>query len=119
MRVLPGTPAFDEDGDRIAGECIGDQPFHRGDVNADGSVDISDPSRVFTFLFLGARAPTCLDAADANDDGNIDITDGVFLLRYLFNGAGQPPDPGPPDSECGNDPANGGDSLSCVSYDSC
>ena len=119
VRILPGTPAFDEDGDRIAGECIGEQPFHRGDVNADGSIDISDPSRVFTFLFLGARAPTCLDAADSNDDGNIDITDGVFLLRYLFNGAAQPPAPGPPGSECGNDPANGGDSLSCVSYDSC
>jgi len=119
VRILPGTPVFDENGDRIAGECIGEQPFHRDDVNADGSIDISDPSRVFTFLFLGARAPTCLDAADSNDDGNVDITDGVFLLRYLFNGTDQPPAPGPPGSECGSDPANGGDSLSCVSYDSC
>ena len=114
-----GVERFAALGDRIAGECIEEQPFHRGDANADGSVDISDPSRVFAFLFLGATPPTCLDSADANDDGNIDITDGVFLLRYLFNGAGQPPAPGPPGSECGNDPANGGDSLSCVSYDSC
>ncbi len=119
VRILPGSPAIDGNGDELGGECIPNRPFHRGDANSDGSVDISDPARIFSYLFLGGAIPTCLDSADANDDGDIDITDGVFLLRYLFNGAGQPPAPGPPGSECGNDPANGGDSLSCVSYDSC
>ena len=119
MRIFPGSPAIDGNADDLAGECIPNRLFHRGDANSDGSVDISDPARIFSYLFLGGVVPTCLDSADANDDGDIDITDGVFLLRYLFNGAGQPPAPGPPGSECGNDPANGGDSLSCVSYDSC
>ena len=119
VRVLLGSPAIDENGDRIAGECREDHPFHRGDANADGSVDISDPLRIFSFLFLGAETPSCLDSADASDDGGIDITDGVFLLRYLFNGAAQPPAPGPPGSDCGSDPDDGGDTLGCESYKSC
>ena len=107
------------DGDQLGEECVPDQPFYRGDANTDGSVDISDPSRIFSYLFLGDATPTCLDSADANDDGSIDITDGVFLLRYLFNGAAQPPAPGPPGNECGEDPAPGGDSLSCATYEGC
>jgi len=88
--------------------------FARGDANADGHVDISDPVSVLGFLFLGATAPSCGDAADANDDGNIDISDSVGLLGFLFAGAAAPP---PPFGECGPDLTPGG--PGCESFPPC
>ncbi len=49
--------------------------FLRGDANADGVVNISDPSFILNALFTGGRQPDCDDAADANDDGLVDISD--------------------------------------------
>lgn len=87
--------------------------FRRGDSNGDGKVDLSDGVNTLGFLFLGAAAPTCLDAADANDSSNIDLSDGVFTFGYLFLGNAAPPAPGPVD--CGPDPS--ADGLSCAQYE--
>ena len=57
-------------------------------------------------LFLGALAPSCMDAADANDDGKVDLSDAVFGFGYLFLGKEPPPSPGP--SSCGPDPTQDG-----------
>ena len=84
------------------GAVDGELSFRRGDVNFDGSVDISDAIRTFDFLFLGGESVACPDAADTNDDGIIDISDGIFVLGYLFRGQDVPPPPGP--VECGVDP---------------
>ena len=86
-----------------------DASFRRGDVNDDGSVDISDPIGVLGYLFLGEQNIDCLDAADTNDDGSIDVGDPIFLLDYIFNGGMVPPDPGP--AVCGIDPTL--DNLGC------
>jgi hypothetical protein len=67
-----------------------DIPFKRGDTNADGGVDISDPVAGLNFLFLGAAEPSCLDAGDSNDDEQLDISDAVYSLGFLFSGGPSP-----------------------------
>jgi hypothetical protein len=87
--------------------------FIRGDSNGDGKRDISDPLSILGNLFLGAKAPGCLDAADSNDDGALDITDGVGMLAFLFLGSAAPPGgPG-----CSEDEIP--DSLDCQDPSSC
>ena len=82
--------------------------FIRGEVNEDGSFDISDPILILIFLFRGGVLLPCPDAADANDDGSIDITDSIFLLGGLFLGGPAPPSPFP---KAGQDPT--ADRLFC------
>jgi hypothetical protein len=87
-----------------------DPPFRRGDQDSSGRVDISDAISILNFLFLGSRAPACLDAADADDSGKLDITDPIRILNFLFLGGSAPPAPGPRD--CGPDPTP--DELGCA-----
>jgi hypothetical protein len=88
--------------------------FRRGDVNATGGIEISDAVRVLGYLFLGAPAPPCLDAADADDDGGVAVTDAVYVLNYLFLAGAAP---AAPHGECGDDPS--GDGLSCGAFPPC
>ena len=88
--------------------------FVRGDVNASGEIDITDPICVLNNLFLGSCEFSCLDSADVDDDGSVNLTDAIFLLGFLFNGSGQPP---PPFPECGNDLVE--DQLRCEAFISC
>ena len=88
--------------------------FKRGDVNADGDVNIADAIFVLTRLFGGGGEPACVGAADANDDGEINIADAVAVLGHLFGGAGPLPDPF---GACGTDPTD--DSLDCRDYPPC
>lgn len=85
----------------------------RGDVNADGTVNVADAIYSLDVLFMGVAAP-CADAADSNDDGLLNIADPIALLGYLFSNAPSPP---PPFSECGPDPT--ADTLDCVSFGAC
>jgi hypothetical protein len=96
-------------------------PFHRGDPNNDGTLDISDGIAVFSFLFLGGKAPPCKNSADANSDGAIDISDGVFLLNFLFLSGPPPAPPGPPGKPCGwgTEPAGSSGDLGCELYSGC
>ncbi len=66
----------------------------RGDVNADGALDASDPVALLAYLFrkLSRSVAACPDAADANDDGAVDLADALALLSYAFRG-GEPPRP--------------------------
>jgi hypothetical protein len=82
--------------------------FTRGDPNADGLRDVSDPIALLSFLFTGGGNPSCERAADANDDGTLDVTDAVTMLGYLFLDA--PVVLPPPFPACGGAPASG---LSC------
>ncbi|HVR74976.1 MAG TPA: lamin tail domain-containing protein [Planctomycetota bacterium] len=96
----------------------GRRPFHRGDADASGKLDLTDAVAVLSFLFLGATAPRCLESADANDDGVIDLTDAIAVLRHLFLGGEAPAPPGPPGGPCSPDP-EGSPDLGCTSYPSC
>ncbi len=89
--------------------------FTRGDVNDDGSFDVSDPVFVLASLFvIGSPQPTCEDAADANDDGAFDISDAVYSLFALFV-PGSPATPAP--LSCSWDPTI--DTLDCESVMAC
>jgi len=62
----------------------------RGDCNADGVVNISDPIRaLIVFFFAGPPAP-CDEVCDGNFDGRVDIADAIFLFRYLFRSGPTP-----------------------------
>ncbi|MBI4586141.1 MAG: alpha-2-macroglobulin [Planctomycetes bacterium] len=82
--------------------------FVRGDMNADGSLDISDPVAILHYLFLGKMFTPCLDRGDVNDDGGLDVTDPILLLEFLFIGGAKPM---PPYPEAGHDPTP--DGLDC------
>ena len=82
--------------------CIQEElSFIRGDVNADGNFDISDPIIIMGCLFLGDPCPRCTDATDANDDGLVDLSDPIHLLNWRFIDG---PAPGAPFPTCGRDP---------------
>lgn len=82
--------------------------FIRGDSNANGSVDISDP--VFSLDFLFNMGPSiCMDAQDVNDDGAVNLADPVSNLAFQFNMGPLPPAPFP---ACGPDPTM--DTIDCV-----
>ncbi len=92
-------------------------PFRRGDVNQDGSLDISDAVNLLGYLFLGERSKVteCRDSGDVDDRGDVDISDAVAILNFLFQGAREP---APPFRECGEDPTPG-DPLDCVAFAPC
>ena len=87
--------------------------YRRGDVNADASVNIVDPIRLFDYLFAGASAPPCLKAGDADGSGRLTINDPVLVLSHLFSGASIPE----PFASCGVDsiPSD----LTCESFLPC
>jgi RHS repeat-associated protein len=91
-----------------------DAAFVRGDANADGAVDVSDPIFALLWRFAGGPEPPCLDAADANDNGAIDVSDAIWLLQFLFRGGNEPPEPFP---ACGADPT--ADPLDCKAFPPC
>jgi hypothetical protein len=58
-----------------------------GDVNNDGAgPDISDLTRLVSFLFTGGVPPPVLWQAnvDYSSDGTIDISDVTLLVNHLF-----------------------------------
>ena len=88
--------------------------FKRGDTDASGVVDISDPIFNLTFQFVGGieKLP-CEDAADVDDSGVVDISDPIYSLTFQFvGGIAPPPAPGPTD--CGPDPT--ADDRTCDDY---
>jgi len=94
-------------------------PFHRGDSNTDGVLDISYAVACLRYKILGADPPSCLEAANANDDEKLDISDGVYILSFLFSGGPDLPSPGPPPMPCGEDPQGPPTTLGCLAYDRC
>jgi PKD repeat protein len=80
--------------------------FVRGDTDLNGVVELTDAVAILGYLFTGAGAPRCLDAADATDDGALNLTDAIFTLNFLFKSERYP---APPYPEPGMDPT--GDAL--------
>jgi hypothetical protein len=90
------------------GEPGQEQQFIRGDINADGFIQVDDVA------MCGGGGPfLCDDAADVNDDGVLDMTDCDYLFQYLQMGPAPPaPFPG-----CGVDPTP--DGLGCAEFPIC
>jgi hypothetical protein len=87
--------------------------FARGDVNADGTIDVTDGVGILRYKFLGVPFGDCISAADINDSGSINTSDAISLFSFLFLGG---PPPMPP-LECDVDPTS--DLLSCTSFEAC
>lgn len=79
----------------------------RGDIDANGALDLGDAIRMLDHL-LGAAEPPCLAAADFDDDGTVEMDDAVSLLTHLFLEGLAPAAPYP---DCGADPTP---DLSCT-----
>ena len=58
--------------------------FLRGDVNGDGSVNISDVTALIDLLLGGGTISN--SAADCNQDGNVNISDVTALIDHLLSG---------------------------------
>ena len=58
---------------------------HRGDVNSDGRLDLSDVVQMFRVLAQNEDPTFCPDLGDVNSDGQFDYSDAVTLSRYLFS----------------------------------
>ena len=59
--------------------------YELGDVNRDGSVNISDVTALIDCL-LGSQEGVCLICADVDLDGNVTITDVTELIDMLLAG---------------------------------
>ena len=88
--------------DSPAAICSGEPgvAFLRGDVEPDGTTNLSDAVRILETLFLGGAPVSCLDAADVDDNGRLNINDAIRLLNFLFLGG---PPPGAPFPGAGRD----------------
>jgi hypothetical protein len=129
-------PPFDDLPSRILGQRVAEdahalaltyfnggnpERFYRGDVEQNGTLNVTDAIAIFEFLFSGGAAPGCLEAADLHNDGLVNISDGIGLLGYVFLSGIVPALPGPPIGPCGTDPDEEGmpGHLGCESYMSC
>ena len=65
--------------------------LERGNVNASGSIDISDLTFLVAYQFKGGPAPPCLEQGNINGAGAIDISDLTYLVAYQFKGGPAPP----------------------------
>lgn len=85
----------DGDGDGYAAVDVGVDEYVLlsylcGDVNADGTVDVSDAVYIISYIFAGGPAPLPLEAGDVNNDQAVDISDAVYLIQYIFGGGPAP-----------------------------
>lgn len=87
-------------------------PYRRGDLDANGNLDISDVVALLESLFTPSVAP-CFAAHDANADGQVDLSDPVFALNFLFGNGRELSEPF---QQCGVDPAS---LLECHGYLGC
>ncbi|MEM7231673.1 MAG: YbhB/YbcL family Raf kinase inhibitor-like protein [Planctomycetota bacterium] len=78
----------------LAFSCFASPSFavDRGDVNDDGTINLTDAVSTLNYLFANGEGPVCLAAADADANGQLNISDPVFVLRFLFL-AGDAPSP--------------------------
>ncbi len=91
-----------------------ERDFHRGDVDLNGRMEVTDAIAALGILFSDGRAPACADALDADDNGALNLADVMFILHALFHGGPLPP---PPFGGCGPDPTP--DLLDCAVRTAC
>ena len=66
-------------------EPIAGSSFQRGDINGDGSVNISDVTALIDYLLSGNASGINLTSADCNQDGSVNISDVTALIDYLLS----------------------------------
>ncbi|MDG2050238.1 MAG: dockerin type I repeat-containing protein [Myxococcota bacterium] len=96
-------------------DSVSAEQFTRGDVDANGTVDVRDARLLFKYLRGRKVELICPDAADMDDNGVINYKDIRRSLRYLFRRGRPPAAPGP--MACGSDPTP--DALGACVFDPC
>ena len=81
---VDATYAHIDGGFRNPGYFTEKPAFIRGDVNGDGSVNISDVTALIDLLLGGGTINN--PAADCNNDTNVTISDVTALIDYLLSG---------------------------------
>ena len=61
-----------------------------GDVNNDGSANITDAVHIISYIFSGGPPPNPLFVGDVNCDGITNISDPIYLIGYIFSGFIEP-----------------------------
>jgi hypothetical protein len=104
--------SVDTNGNGTPDEC--EQQFKRGDANASGTINVTDPIYILQYVIGTGPALSCMDTGDCNDDESLDLSDAIYLLQHLFLSSTPPP---APYGNCGIDPD--GQSIGCDSYPTC
>jgi hypothetical protein len=63
----------------------------RGDVNADGIINVGDVVCLVNYLYKLGQEPCPVEAGDVNGDCALNVGDVVFLVNYLYRGGNAPP----------------------------
>jgi hypothetical protein len=63
-----------------------------GDVNRDGSVNVSDAVGIINYVFIGGDPPDPYESGEANCDGAVNVSDAVWVINYVFIGGNDPCD---------------------------
>ncbi|NIP43170.1 MAG: hypothetical protein GWN61_10920 [candidate division Zixibacteria bacterium] len=63
-----------------------------GDANNDGSVNVSDATYIYNYVFLGGCEPNPMESGDCNCDGMCNVSDAVMIINHVFVGGGEPCD---------------------------
>ncbi len=71
-------------------ESSGGDCTMRGDMNCDGTINISDMTYLVSFLFSGGPTPCFAAHGDINCDTSINISDMTYLVSFLFSGGPAP-----------------------------
>ena len=58
----------------------------RGDVNSDGSVNISDAIALINAILNDSYSSINMEAANVNEDSEVNISDATMLISYVLNG---------------------------------
>ncbi len=102
--LKPASPAKDAIPPTLCGPVVDQRGFARpfgtncdigaverrpgGDVNGDGSFNVSDIFYLINFLFAGGPVP--VGESDMNGDGVVDVADVFYAINTLFAGGAAP-----------------------------
>lgn len=62
----------------------GVQTHLQGDINADGTVDVTDAVLLLNHYLAGTPSPEVITLCDMNADGTVDVTDAVLVLNKFM-----------------------------------
>ena len=89
-------------------------PFRRGDVSADGRLNLTDVVALLEYRLARGPEPACVKSADNDDSGVVNLTDVLVLLNFLFRSGDAP---SVPFEACGLDLTE--DALDCAGFLPC